>query len=132
MKKIFSAIVMALLVMGCSSTKEMSIVGTWHINDANGVSTEKGEEEAFIVFSAANEINGSTSVNSFFGKYKYASENLSLSDMGMTKRMGASMDVEDAVVQGLNSVKQCKISGNEATFFDESGKEIMHLVKKSE
>ncbi len=131
MKKVLVSLAVAVMcLVGCSSTKNVDLTGSWHIDDAYGVSTENGMNEAVIEFSGSNNVNGNASINTFFGSYSLKEDGLTLSNLGITKMMGANIEIEDAVVKGLNTVKKCSVNGDKAVFFDAEGNEIMHLTKK--
>ncbi|MCQ2959814.1 MAG: META domain-containing protein [Bacteroidales bacterium] len=129
MKKLLLVFSIAMSLFSCSCSQSINISGSWHIDDAYGISTEKGENEAVITFQS-NKVNGNTSINSFMGSYNLTDNDLTISNLGMTKMLGPNIEIEDAVVKGLNSVKKCMVENDKATLFDEEGKEIMHLTKK--
>ncbi len=133
--KIKSILLLGILffLSACKSNNGLSVTsiqGAWNILTACGVSTVSGENQAFISFEASGKMNGNASVNNFFGSYKYNGTKLELSNIGMTRMLGASMQVEKAVTAALNAVATIKVKGNEATVYDAQGKEIMTLQKK--
>lgn len=96
------------------------------------MSTEQGEEDTFIEFDANGKINGNTSVNVFNGEYKLEGENLTLSNIGMTRMMGASMDVEGAVTEALNHTATVKAEGEKILVFNDKKDTVMVLTKWTE
>ncbi len=130
-KVLLCCLLMAL--SACKSNKEISgvqIVGTWNILTASGMNTDAGENQAFISFGTDGKMSGNASVNSFFGSYKCSGNKLQLSNIGMTRMLGPSMNIERAVTSALNAVSAIRINGNSATVYDSSGKEIMTLRRR--
>ena len=48
----------------------------------------------------------------------------------MTRMMGGSMDMEDAITKALNNTATVKIENDEATVFDRDGNAVMTLKRK--
>ena len=133
MKFKFLLYCLLLILFACKSNKEISgiqIKGTWNILTASGISTDAGEKQAFITFDAGGKMSGNASVNSFFGSYKCTGNKLELSNIGMTRMLGSSMNVERAITAALNAVSTIRINGSTAAMYDSSGKEIMTLKRK--
>ncbi len=122
--------VLAVVVMTSCSTSKPVVDGEWLITNACGVSTEGGDNPTVISFDGKGQMNGNASVNSFFGSYTLNGDTLKLDHVGMTRMMGGSMEIEDAVTKALNSVVTIKIDGDNATIFDAEGKEVMQLQRK--
>ena len=106
MKKFFILSAICALMCSCGSQKKVEgntadLYGEWIIEKAMGLSTEGGEKQAFIKFAPDGKMNGNASVNSFFGGYELKGDTLKLGNVGMTRMMGPSMDIEDAVVKAL-------------------------------
>ena len=108
----------------------MQIKGSWDILTASGISTDAGEKRAFISFDSEGKMSGNASVNSFFGSYKCTGNKLELSNIGMTRMLGSSMNVERAITAALNAVSTIRVNGNAAAMYDSSGKEIMTLKRQ--
>ena len=104
-----------------------ALEGEWNIVTACGKSAEGGMKPAFINFAKDGKVNGNASVNSFFGSYTFDGKKLKLGQVGMTRMMGPSMDIEDAVTKAINTVETIKIDGKKATLFDADGKEVMTI-----
>lgn len=116
---------------GNSSKVDTSLInGEWLIEDAMGVSTETAENEAFINFDGKGGVNGNASVNTFFGSYIYDGENFKLDNIGMTRMFGASMDVEDAITEAINTAASIDIDGDKAVVKNSEGETVMTLAKK--
>ena len=75
-------------------------------------------------------MNGNASVNSFFDSYTTEGDSLKIDHMGMTRMMGGSMDMEDAITKALNNTATVKIENDEATVFDHDGNAVMTLKRK--
>ena len=127
MKKFFYFIACAAIAISCA-TKTADISGKWNIESACGLSTENGERPAYIIFKDG-KVNGNASVNSFFGEYKYENGKLSFSAMGMTRMMGASMEIEDSVMSAINKLATFRIDGDKAVAYDAEGNAVMTLTK---
>lgn len=136
MKRILGLPMLASLLMlgSCGTCKkqnmETDITGTWTIVEAMGKSTAGGDSEAVITFDNEGKLNGNASVNAFFGDYKFKTGTLSFSNVGMTRRMGQSMDIEASVIQAVNKSATISIDGNSAVISDKNGKKVMTLRKK--
>jgi len=130
MKKILLAMASILAFTACgSNAANTDIIGKWNIESAMGVSTENAENRAFIEFTKDGEINGNASVNYFNGSYKLKGETLTFGAIGMTKMMGASMDIEDLITEALNSTTSITIDGDTAIVKNSDGLEVMALVR---
>ncbi len=127
-------IVAALALVACGSTrharKQGGITGSWAIERAMSTSTEGGEEQAFISFGPDGQFNGNASVNLFFGSYTLSGSDLKLENVGMTRRLGASMEVERAVTEGLNSVVRVSLSADRAYLMNAQGDTVLWLHRQ--
>ena len=136
MKKILGLPMLAgmLILTSCGTCKKQSmnndVTGTWTIVEAMGQSTAQGDSEAVITFEAEGKLTGNSSVNSFFGDYTFKTGTLSFSNVGLTRRMGRSMDVEACVIQAVNNSTAISVDGSNAVITDKNGKTIMKLRKK--
>lgn len=134
MRKFFVLALLCALICSCGSDKKVvgdvkNLYGKWFIEEAMNSSTADAEERPYISFEKDGKMNGCASVNLFFGDYKFDGKNLKLGNVGMTRKMGASMEVEDAVSEALGKSLTIKIDGEKAQVFDKSGKIVMTLVK---
>lgn len=121
------------MATSCGNTSKVDtslINGEWLIENAMGVTTETAENEAFISFDGKGGVNGNASVNTFFGSYVYDGTSLKLDNIGMTRMFGASMDVEDAITEAINTAASIEIDGDRATVRNEAGDAIMSLARK--
>ena len=48
----------------------------------------------------------------------------------MTRMMGGSMDIEDAITKALGEVATVKVDGDKAVIMDAEGNEVMQLERK--
>lgn len=132
MKKIVTIVISMLALTGCTSQKSIEkqdITGEWAIQKAMGISTLKGENPAFINFDKNGKMNGNTSVNLFSGEYKLDGQKLTLSQIGMTRRMGESMEIEDSITRALNAVASMKAENGKLYIFNAKKDTIMVLSK---
>ncbi len=126
---------MAAVLISCKTQQTeqtTSLEGTWTIERAMGVSTAKGDDPAEITFENGGAVNGCSSVNNFFGNWEQKDGRLTLGKMGMTRKMGASMDVERAVVQGMNNAVDATVSSDkDATYIiSAEGDTLLWLRRK--
>ena len=120
-----------MAIMSCSTQKSaMDITGKWNIEKAMGKSTAGADTSPFISFDKEGNINGNASVNSFFGSYNLNGDKLSFSKLGMTRMMGQSMDIEQAITQALGSTSTIKAEDFDAVFFNEKKDTVMILSKQ--
>lgn len=126
-KTLLTIAAIAALSACCNCTTENALAGKWNIESAMGTSTEGAENQAFIEFSENGSLSGNASVNIFNGSYKLDGENLTLENIGMTKMMGASMEIEDAVTAALNATATVSINGEQAFVLNETKDTVMVL-----
>ena len=119
------------MTVGCASQQKtaQALAGKWNIESANGQGTAEGEKQAFITFGRNGELNGCSSVNSFFGSYTLDGSKMQMSNLGMTRMMGPHMEIETAVTQALGQTHSVKVKGSKAQLLDKDGKPVMQLVK---
>ena len=120
-----------MAIMSCSTQKSaMDITGKWNIEKAMGKSTAGADTSPFISFDKEGNINGNASVNSFFGSYNLNGDKISFSNLGMTRMMGQSMDIEQAITEALGSTSTIKAEDFDAVFFNEKKDTVMILRKQ--
>lgn len=127
MKKILSLIACAIATVACAD-RSADISGRWSIETACGMSTEGADTPAFISFEDGR-VNGNASVNSFFGEYSRRNDRLTISRVGMTRMMGGSMEIEQAVIDAVNSIASLKVEGDKATAYNAEGEAVMTLAR---
>lgn len=127
---IMSTSVLMMAAMSCASQKQVKMDGEWTITNACGVNTVGGDKQAAIIFDGKGNVNGNASVNSFFGSYEVVGDSLKFGPMGMTRMMGGSMEMEDAITRALGVSATVKVDGNIATVYDKGGNVIMTLKRK--
>lgn len=133
-KNIIMAAFIAATMSACTTEKTIlntggGLFGEWKIEQAMGKSTANGDRPATINFGNDGRINGNASVNSFFGGYTSDGKNMSFTHIGMTRMMGQSMEIEDAVTQAINTTARISINGNSAQVYDKDGNVIMKLTR---
>lgn len=132
---LFSAIALTSCVNNKKTemnTEKLDITGTWAIETAMGMSTASAENPTLITFDENGQINGCASVNTFMGEYKLEGEALTLSNIGMTRMLGASMDIEDAVVKAINSVASIKVEEAKAYVLSADNDTVLVLNRVEE
>lgn len=107
-----------------------TLVGKWMITEAMEKGVENAETKPYIDFAKDGRFNGNASVNSFFGDYTVKGKSIKMDHVGMTRMMGASMDVEDAVTKALNSTSTIEVEKKNAVVKDKDGKVVMRLERK--
>ena len=135
MKKTLLFAAFAALLVGCSKTPTADktatpdILGQWVITEAMGVSTNDADTTAYINFDT-RKVNGCASVNYFFGPYTLNGDTIQFGNLGMTRKMGKNMDVEDAVTEALKKAKFINVEGEQMTVLNEQGIKIMTLQRE--
>lgn len=137
-KTLFSTTLLAsfsIMFCSCAGSKNFSenkydMTGTWNIVTAMDKSTKGGDKEPEITFGKDGKIHGNASVNSFFGGYTQKGNVIEFSNMGSTRMMGKSMDIEQAISEAFEKTHTVKVKGNKATVYDKSGRKIMTMKKK--
>ncbi len=126
--------VAALIATSCAPNKATtpSISGKWHITQAYGLATTNAEEEPFIAFEDSGKVYGNASINNFFGSYNQDGTNISLSNIGMTMRLGQSPEIEQAINKALDKASKISVKGDSATIFDAHGKTALVLVRQEQ
>lgn len=130
------AIAMVCTFTSCASSRstmngKSSLLGEWTIVSALDTSTEGGMKPAVISFSEDGKVNGCATVNNFFGEYTSKGKNLAFSDnMGMTRMMGSSMEMESAITTAMMQVSSYSVKDKTAVLLDGNGKTVMVLNRK--
>ncbi|MDE5986260.1 MAG: META domain-containing protein [Prevotella sp.] len=133
-RNLMMAALFAAMLSACNTAKTVvrtsgGLFGEWKIEQAMGKSTAGGDSPAVINFSSDGRINGNASVNSFFGGYTSDGKSMSFTHVGMTRMMGQSMDIEDAVTEAINSTARISINGDDAVVYDKDGNVVMKLTR---
>lgn len=134
-KNLFLTALIAFVLSSCGCNKKVcqqtvDLTGTWVIVTAMDKETKNGDKPATITFDGNGQVNGNATVNSFFGGYTLKGNNISFGNMGMTRMMGKSMDIEQAVNEALDNSATVEINGKKAKVMNKEGKTVMTLVKK--
>lgn len=128
MKKFFVLIASAVMIAACAGKPAAVLDGKWKIVSACAMSTEGSETEPYITFENGR-VNGNASVNSFFGDYIHKGDSLSFATVGMTRKMGESMEIEMAITDAINNCALIKIDGDTAVIYDANDNELMRLAR---
>lgn len=136
MKKALLMACAGIMMLGSCATQSSlkgngeTLVGKWMITEAMEKGVENAETKPYIDFAKDGRFNGNASVNSFFGDYTVKGKSIKMDHVGMTRMMGASMDVEDAVTEALNSTSTIEVEKKNAVVKDKNGKVVMRLERK--
>ena len=134
-KNVFLAALIAFVLSSCGCNKKVcmktvDLTGTWNIVTAMDKETKNGDKPATITFDGNGQVNGNASVNSFFGGYTLKGNSISFGNMGMTRMMGKSMDIEQAINEALDNSATVETDGKNAKVMNKDGKTVMTVVKK--
>jgi Heat shock protein len=129
---VLASLIALMSSCGVSNSKVSDrIKAEWAIEEVCGKTTESAQNPAVIIFRNGGKFDGNASVNSFFGKYKIeGKDNLKFDNVGMTRMMGASMDIDDAVFKAIRNTSSIEIDGDFASVKDENGDVVMRLRRK--
>lgn len=104
--------------------KQASLNNNWKVITMKGV--DSFQKNPTIKFdNKENKISGFAGCNNFFGKYETENQNLSLGEMGMTRKMCLDMSVENTFINNLKSVTHYKIESNKLVLYNKSGELLM-------
>ena len=133
MKNIILSIVLGFVCMSCSSNKytAANISGDWKIDQVFDTKVNTTEEETpFISFQKEeSRFYGTTGCNSFFGEF-ITSDNkneISLTNVGSTKKLCADMTVEDAIFSAFAQVASVNYDNNKMQLKNADGNILMEL-----
>lgn len=134
MKKILFVIMSVAALCSCGTGKKVdaskAILGDWEIVEAGGKTVAPGFDKATISFDDKGGVHGNTSINYFFGEYSVKGEGIKFGNVGLTKMMGPTPDVEKAVVDGLNTGVKVKFEDNDnAAVLAKDGTEVLKLKR---
>lgn len=139
MKRFLTLICMTAALTACTTGRKATAYanpdGEWNIVKINGesVKTADGQDVPFIGFSTAeNLVYGSTGCNRLTGVLKADLKTgaIDLSRMGSTRMMCPDMQLEQQVLEALNSIKTIKTKGSTMLLGNETGKTVMELERK--
>ena len=133
MKNILLSIVLGFMCMSCCSNKytAANISGNWKIDQVFDTQVSVTEEETpFISFQKEeSRFYGTTGCNSFFGEF-ITSDNkneISLTNVGSTKKLCADMTVEDAIFSAFAQVASVNYDNNKMQLKDANENVLMEL-----
>ena len=137
MKNIILSIVLGFICISCCSNKYAAenISGDWKIDNVLGTIVNATEETPFISFQTEEtRFYGTTGCNSFFGEFKTSDkkEDITLTNVGATKKLCEDMTVEDAIFSALSQVASVNYDNDKMQLKNASGNVVMELssIKK--
>lgn len=137
MKNIILSIVLGFMCISCCSNKyaAANISGDWKIDNVLGTEVNATEETPFISFQTEEtRFYGTTGCNSFFGEFKTSDkkEDITLTNVGATKKLCEDMTVEDAIFSALSQVASVNYDNDKMQLKNASGNVVMELssIKK--
>ncbi len=137
MKNIILSIVLGFMCISCCSNKyaAANISGDWKIDNVFGTQVNVEEEVPFISFQTEEaRFYGTTGCNSFFGEFKTSDNknDITLTNVGSTKKLCADMSTEDAIFSAFSQVASVNYDNDKMQLKDANGNVIMELssVKK--
>lgn len=137
MKNIILSIVLGFMCISCCSNKYVAknISGDWKIDNVLGTEVNATEETPFISFQTEEtRFYGTTGCNSFFGEFKTSDkkEDITLTNVGATKKLCEDMTVEDAIFSALSQVASVNYDNDKMQLKNASGNVVMELssIKK--
>ena len=136
MKKIFGILfTMTFLTVftACRTTDVGSksfIDVTWNIVEVDGSVITEFDQQPSITFTADGQYHGNSSVNNFFGGYQHKGNTLQLSEGGVTRKMGRSMQTEMNILKALNAAASINVEGDSAVILNASGVAVMKLRRQ--
>ena len=99
-------------------------------NRGGGLATEGGFEKATISFDE-KEVHGNTSINNFFGDYTVKGDAIKFGELGVTKMMGPTPEVEAAVLEGLDAAAKVQVTDDDnVSILSEDGTTVLKLKRK--
>ena len=134
MKNIILSIVLGCMCMSCCSTKyaAANISGDWKIDKVLDIQVNASEEETpYISFQTEeSRFYGTTGCNSFFAEFKTSDDRteITLNNVGSTKKLCADMTVEDAIFSAFSQVSSVVYDKNDMQLKDKDGKILMELT----
>lgn len=100
-------------------TQQKQIAKKWTVINMKGIINLV--ENPFLIFDEKeNKISGSASCNNFFGGYATVNNNLTFSQLGVTRIMCPNMIIETTFLNHLNSVRHFKIENDKLFLLDEN------------
>ncbi len=136
MKNIILSFILGFMCISCCSNKyaAVNISGDWQIDNVLGTQVNNTEEQAFISFQKEEaRFYGNTGCNSFFGEFNVTEENdnITLSNIGSTKKMCDDMTVEDAIFSAFSQTASVSYNNSTMQLKDKDGNVLMELSAKT-
>ena len=104
--------------------KKINLYNNWKVISMKGI--DSFEKNPTIKFNNKEKsITGFAGCNNFFGKFDSERQNLSFSEMGMTRKMCPNMSLENTFINNLKNVSTYKIIDSKLQFFDKENQIII-------
>lgn len=102
----------------------VSINNKWKVISIQGVDIL--DNNPFVTFNSQEKrISGFAGCNNFFGTFDPDSKELSLSEMGMTRKMCQDMSLENTFINNLRNAHTFQIKNNKLLFYDKESNSII-------
>ena len=101
-----------------------ALTGRWAIVEAMQKGVEGADKAPFIQFNA--------SVNSVFGGFTMKGDKVDFGNLGMTRMLGKSMDIETNISQALDNAATIEVRKEGAVMKDKDGNIVMRLKRQAE
>lgn len=118
--RIFSIFLFSVLLFSCASSSKVSSVSDaqWFLESIGGekVEYQNSERQVYIRFDkATGKISGMAGCNRFFGTYTQNGENISFSELGMTRLSCPDMEIEARFKDVMSKANKASIKGTKLT-----------------
>jgi heat shock protein HslJ len=134
LRAVTAALVLAALVAACSPAADVSpspevpgsLAGSaWRAVSVDGTSPVDGSEPTLVF--TANEVNGTTGCNQFFGGYTYDAGSISITNVGMTMMAceGPISEVEAGYTAALNGATSVTVDDGGQLLLSGSAGEVL-------
>ena len=112
----------------CKDETSFQITGNWKIEDLPSASEKKIKPapNAEINFTK-DTVNGCAGDNRFFGSVKFDGNNITFSQMGMTKMMGPNSEYETCFIEALNDTAAYAVKDKKICLVSKDGKILIIL-----
>lgn len=133
MKNIILSILLGFVCMSCCSNKytASNLSGAWKFDKVLDIQVNNNEEEVPQIFFQKEESRfyGNTGCNGFFGEFQSSADknNVTLTNIGSTKKLCSDMTVEDAIFSAFSQVASVDYNKNTMQFKDANGNILMEL-----
>jgi len=96
------------------------------------ITTNEGQPEPYIVLQSATKVVvGHTGCNRLSGGYKIEGESLKLSEIATTRMACAALDVENALLTGLETTTKWRLMDNQLILLDAKGEPVLQFESRN-